>query len=103
MSPDQQFVRLPEFERWIPLAKSVVRQSLDLRWNDVLEIYSYIPTIPLAEALAMEARRAGSDRHITLMYSPRPKATIEIPKSWNPRKFITKACGASTAPSSLIY
>jgi len=51
----------------------------------------------------MEARRAGSDRHITLMYSPRPKATIEIPKSWNPRKFITKACGASTAPSSLIY
>jgi leucyl aminopeptidase (aminopeptidase T) len=67
MSPDQQFVKLPEFERWIPLAKSVVRQSLDLRWNDVLEIYSYIPTIPLAEALAMEARRRGSDTHITLM------------------------------------
>ncbi len=33
----------------------------------MLEIYSYIPTIPLAEALALEARRAGSDTHITLM------------------------------------
>lgn len=33
----------------------------------MLEIYSYVPTIPLAEALAIEARRAGSDTHITLM------------------------------------
>ncbi len=57
----------PAFERWIPLARQVVRQSLHLGWKDVFEIYSYIPTIPLAEALALEARRSGSDTHITLM------------------------------------
>jgi leucyl aminopeptidase (aminopeptidase T) len=44
-----------------------VRTSLRLRWRDVFEIYSYVRTIPLAEALALEARRAGSDTHITLM------------------------------------
>ena len=55
------------FEGWLPLARQVVRTSLRLRWKDVFEIYSYIPTIPLAEALALEARRAGSDTHITLM------------------------------------
>jgi len=55
------------FERWIPLARQVVRRSLRLGWEDVFEIYSYIPTIPLAEALALEARRAGGDTHITLM------------------------------------
>lgn len=57
----------PEFEQWIPLAKRVVQESLALGWNDSLEIYSYIPTIPLAEALSLEARRMGSDTHITLM------------------------------------
>src|SRR3990170_2947047 len=57
----------PAFERWIPLARQVVRQSLRLGWKDVFEIYTYVPTIPLAEALALEARRAGSDTHITLM------------------------------------
>ncbi len=57
----------PAFQRWIPLANQVVRRTLGLRWKDVFEIYSYIPTIPLAEALALEARRAGSDTHITLM------------------------------------
>ena len=57
----------PAFERWIPLARQVVRKSLGLRWDDVFEIYTYVPTIPLAEALALEARRAGSDTHITLM------------------------------------
>src|SRR5437867_1441714 len=57
----------PAFERWIPIAKQVVRRSLGLRWKDVFEIYAYPPTIPLAEALALEARRAGSDTHITLM------------------------------------
>ncbi|HYM40612.1 MAG TPA: aminopeptidase, partial [Thermoplasmata archaeon] len=31
------------------------------------EIYTYRPTIPLAEALALEARRRGSDTHLTLM------------------------------------
>lgn len=55
------------FERWIPLARQVVRTSLHLAWNDVFEIYTYVPTIPLAEALALEARRAGSDTHLTLM------------------------------------
>src|SRR5438093_8492460 len=55
------------FESWIPLARQVVRRSLGLRWKDVFEIYTYPPTIPLAEALALEARRAGSDTHITLM------------------------------------
>src|SRR2546428_703242 len=57
----------PAFQQWIPVAKQVVRRTLGLRWRDVLEIYSYIPTIPIAEALALEARRAGSDTHITLM------------------------------------
>lgn len=55
------------FEQWIPLARQVARTSLRLAWKDVLEIYTYIPTIPLAEALALEARRAGSDTHLTLM------------------------------------
>ncbi len=55
------------FERWIPLARQVVHTSLRLGWKDVFEIYTYGPTIPLAEALALEARRAGSDTHLTLM------------------------------------
>ncbi|TLZ50639.1 MAG: hypothetical protein E6K18_06890 [Methanobacteriota archaeon] len=57
----------PPFEQWIPLARQVVRTSLNLGWKDVFEIYTYVPTIPLAEALALEARRAGSDTHLTLM------------------------------------
>ncbi len=55
------------FEAWIPLARQVVGTSLRLGWKDVLTIYTYPPTIPLAEALALEARRAGSDTHLTLM------------------------------------
>ncbi len=55
------------FERWIPLARQVVRASLHLGWKDVFDIYTYPPTIPLAEALALEARRVGSDTHLTLM------------------------------------
>lgn len=83
MSRDQQLDKLPEFERWVPLAKKVVRQSLALRWNDVLEIYSYIPTIPLAEALAMEARRTGSDTHITLMTDDLWFTSMqELPLKW---------------------
>jgi len=57
----------PRFESWIPLARQVVRTSLRLGWKDVFTIYTYPPTIPLAEALALEARRAGSDTHLTLM------------------------------------
>ncbi len=57
----------PPFEAWIPLARQVVRTSLRLGWKDVFEIYTYPPTISLAEALALEARRTGSDTHITLM------------------------------------
>src|SRR3989441_10293350 len=57
----------PPFESWIPLARQVVRTCLRLRWKDVFTIYTYPPTIPLAEALALEARRAGSDTHLTLM------------------------------------
>src|SRR3989449_6571787 len=55
------------FESWIPLARQVVHTSLRLGWKDVFTIYTYPPTIPLAEALALEARRAGSDTHLTLM------------------------------------
>ncbi len=55
------------FESWIPLARQVVRTSLRLGWKDVFTIYTYPPTIPLAEALALEARRTGSDTHLTLM------------------------------------
>src|SRR5436309_12593920 len=50
----------PAFESWIPLARQVVRTSLRLGWKDVFTIYTYTLTIPLAEALALEARRAGS-------------------------------------------
>jgi len=57
----------PAFEQWIPLARQVVRTSLSLGWEDVFEVYTYVPTIPLAEALALEARRVGSDTHLTLM------------------------------------
>src|SRR3989442_2039931 len=57
----------PAFESWIPLARQVVHTSLRLGWKDVFTIYTYPPTIPLAEALALEARRAGSDTHLTLM------------------------------------
>jgi hypothetical protein len=71
------------FELWTSLAKKVVHQSLALRWNDVLEIYSYVPTIPLAEALAMEARRAGSDTHITLMTDDLWFTSMqELPLKW---------------------
>ena len=55
------------FESWIPLARQVVRTSLRLGWKDVFTIYTYPATIPLAEALALEARRTGSDTHLTLM------------------------------------
>src|SRR2546429_8391256 len=55
------------FESWIPLARQVVHTSLRLGWKDVFTIYTYPPTIPLAEALALEARRGGSDTYITLM------------------------------------
>jgi len=57
----------PDFKRWIPLARQVVQRSLGLCEKDVFEIYTYVPTIPLAEALALEARRKGSDTHLTLM------------------------------------
>src|SRR3989441_10349164 len=57
----------PAFESWIPLARQVVRTSLRLGWKDVFTIYTYPSTIPLAEALALEARRVGSDTHLTLM------------------------------------
>ncbi|HLQ41405.1 MAG TPA: aminopeptidase [Thermoplasmata archaeon] len=57
----------PPYESWIPLARQVVRTSLRLGWKDVFTIYTYPPTIPLAEALALEARRTGSDTHLTLM------------------------------------
>src|SRR2546421_12615122 len=57
----------PPFESWIPLARQVVHTSLRLGWKDVFTIYTYPSTIPLAEALALEARRVGSDTHLTLM------------------------------------
>ena len=57
--------------------------TLGLRWKDVLDIYSYIPTIPLAEALALEARRAGSDTHITLMTDDLWFTSMEeLPARW---------------------
>jgi len=73
----------PAFQRWIPLANQVVCRTLGLRWKDVLEIYSYIRTIPLAEALALEARRAGSDTHITLMTDDLWFTSMrELPTRW---------------------
>src|SRR2546428_5530864 len=73
----------PDFQQWIPVAKQVVRRTLGLRWRDVLEVYSYIPTIPIAEALALEARRAGSDTHITLMTDDLWFTSMkELPTRW---------------------
>ena len=67
MAPSTHQRPTPGFESWIPLARQVVRTSLRLGWKDVFTIYTYPPTIPLAEALALEARRVGSDTHLTLM------------------------------------
>lgn len=67
MSLATEIPKEPAFELWTPLARQVVRTSLRLSWKDVFEIYTYIPTISLAEALALEARRMGSDTHLTLM------------------------------------
>jgi len=73
----------PAFQRWIPLANQVVRRSLGLRWKDVLSIWTYLPTIPLAEAVALEARRAGSDTHITLMTDDLWFTSMkELPLKW---------------------
>jgi leucyl aminopeptidase (aminopeptidase T) len=83
MSPSNESVTGYAFQRWIPLARMVVRQSLGLHWNDVLEIYSYVSTIPLAEALALEARRLGSDTHITLMTDDLWFTSMkELPTKW---------------------
>lgn len=71
------------FEQWIPLARQVVRTSLRLGWNDVFTIYTYPQTIPLAEALALEARRAGSDTHLTLMTDDLWFTSMEeLPTKW---------------------
>src|SRR5213592_3488849 len=67
MAPRRNEPTNPGFAQWIPLARQVVRTSLHLVWKDVFTIYTYPPTIPLAEALALEARRVGSDTHLTLM------------------------------------
>lgn len=72
-----------DLERWLPLARQVVRASLRLRWRDVFEVYTYVPTIPLAEALALEARRAGSDTHLTLMTDDLWFTSMrELPTRW---------------------
>jgi len=71
------------FQKWIPLARQVVKRTLGLRWKDVLDIYSYLPTIPVAEALALEARRAGSDSHIELMTDDLWFTSMaELPDRW---------------------
>src|SRR5216110_76715 len=67
MAPRRNEPTNPGFAQWILLARQVVRTSLHLGWKDVFTIYTYPPTIPLAEALALEARRVGSDTHLTLM------------------------------------
>jgi len=73
----------PPFEQWIPLARQVVRTSLRLGWKVVFTIYTYPPTIPLAEALALEARRAGSDTHLTLMTDDLWFTSMqELPAKW---------------------
>ncbi len=71
------------FEQWIPLARQVVRTSLRLGWKDVFTIYTYPRTIPLAEALALEARRVGSDTHLTLMTDDLWFTSMkELPTKW---------------------
>jgi leucyl aminopeptidase (aminopeptidase T) len=70
-------------EEWIPLAEQVVRTSLRLGENDVFTIYTYPSTIPLAEALALEARRVGSDTHLTLMTDDLWFTSMrELPAKW---------------------
>ncbi len=73
----------PPFERWLPLGRQIARRSLRLVPRDVLEIYCYPPAIPLAEAIALEARRIGSDTHITLMSDDLWFTSMEfLPRSW---------------------
>src|SRR5437899_10080183 len=67
MAPRRNEPTNPGFAQWIPLARQVVRTSLRLGWTDVYIIYTNPPTTPLAEALALEARRVGSDTPLTLM------------------------------------
>ena len=83
MSIELEAQKEPEHKRWIPLARQVVHRTLGLRWKDVLEIYTYTPTIPLAEALALEARRQGSDTHVTLMTDDLWLTSMEeLPVRW---------------------
>ncbi len=83
LTSTKQGLTEPAFERWIPLSRQVVQKSLGLHWKDVFEIYTYPPTIPLAEALALEARRAGSDTHITLMTDDLWFTSMEeLPARW---------------------
>ncbi len=82
MAAPKESTRAP-YERWIPVARQVVRRTLRLGWDDVFEIYSYVPTIPLAEALALEARRSGSDTHVTLMTDDLWFTSMqELPTRW---------------------
>jgi len=89
------------FEHWTELARQVVRVSLRLGWSDVFEIYTYVPTIPLAEALALEARRAGSDTHLTLMTDDLWFTSMnELPTRWlrapSPAEYALNATATAT-------
>lgn len=73
----------PAFTRWLPLARQIARRTLRLTERDVLELYVYPPAIPLAEAIALEARRLGSDTHMTLMSDDFWFASMEfLPTRW---------------------
>ncbi len=73
----------PAFTPWLPLARQIARHSLHLTDRDGLEIYCYPPQIPLAEAIALEARRLGSDTHMTLMSDDFWFASMKfLPTKW---------------------
>ena len=83
MAPTGASADRQPLEEWIPLAEQVVRTSLRLGENDVFTIYTYPSTIPLAEALALEARRVGSDTHLTLMTDDLWFTSMrELPAAW---------------------
>jgi leucyl aminopeptidase (aminopeptidase T) len=67
----------------VSLAERVARDTFALRERDVMEVYCYPHTIPLAEALALAARRRGSDTHLTLMSDDLWFTSMEfLPVKW---------------------
>ncbi len=83
MPPRRSRSDAPAFARWLPLARQLTRTTVPLAEKDVVEIYTYPGALPLAEAVAFEARRRGSDTHITMMTDDLWFASMDaLPRTW---------------------